>query len=85
MTHLIARLPLTNVGEVVNSMFKALNRSLFKAAEQRATQQLRNYKKYRDTVDELQGLSDKSLKDIGINRGMIHSVALDALSKEVSK
>lgn len=35
------------------------------------------YKVYRSTVKELSRLTDKELDDIGINRGMIHSVAME--------
>lgn len=35
----------------------------------------RNYKLYARTVDELSALSDKDLKDIGISRSEIKSVA----------
>jgi len=35
------------------------------------------YQNYRDTVKELSALSDKELQDIGMNRGMIHSVAME--------
>lgn len=34
-------------------------------------------KVYRETVKELNGLTDRELKDIGITRSMIHSVAME--------
>lgn len=34
-------------------------------------------KAYRKTYDELSKLSDKELDDIGINRGMIRSIAME--------
>lgn len=37
--------------------------------------ELKAYRDARATVKELQALSDKELQDIGINRGMIHSIA----------
>ena len=37
-----------------------------------------NYKVYRQTYNELNILSDSELNDIGINRGMIHSIAMEA-------
>ncbi|MBM2576969.1 DUF1127 domain-containing protein [Jannaschia sp. Os4] len=36
------------------------------------------YKLYRQTVRELSALSDRTLADLGLNRGMIHATALDA-------
>lgn len=38
----------------------------------------RQYKLYRNTVEELSGLSDRELKDLGIHRCMIHAIALEA-------
>ena len=42
----------------------------------------RRYQNYRDTVKELSALSDKELQDIGMNRGMIHSVAMEIYTNE---
>lgn len=35
------------------------------------------HKEYKKTLDELYSLSDKELNDIGINRGMVRSVAME--------
>ena len=35
------------------------------------------YRAYRTTVKELSQLTDHELRDIGISRGMIHSVAME--------
>lgn len=35
----------------------------------------RNWRRYRDTVNELSRLSNRELNDLGINRGDIHAVA----------
>ena len=40
--------------------------------------QLRNWKRYRETVRELSRLSDRDLADLGISRFDIDSVARDA-------
>ena len=37
----------------------------------------KRYNHYRHTVNELNSLSDKELNDIGLNRGMIHSVVME--------
>lgn len=47
----------------------------FKSLKARYTR----YQSYRATVNELSALSDKELQDIGMNRGMIHSVAMEAV------
>lgn len=46
----------------------------------------REFKAYRDaraTVNELQALSDKELQDIGISRGMIHSIAQEQYNENL--
>lgn len=35
------------------------------------------HKEYKKTLDELYSLSDKELNDIGINRGMVRSIAME--------
>ena len=35
------------------------------------------YRSYKQTVKDLSRLTDKELNDIGINRSMIHSVAME--------
>lgn len=43
----------------------------------RVIAELRKYRSYRETYDQLMQLNDKELNDIGISRGMIHSIALE--------
>ncbi|MFO1173677.1 MAG: DUF1127 domain-containing protein [Paracoccaceae bacterium] len=38
----------------------------------------RRYSVYRQTLRELEGLSDRDLNDLGLHRAMIEQVALDA-------
>lgn len=38
-------------------------------------ERIRNYRRYRQTMKELQGLSDRELNDIGISRSEIPHVA----------
>lgn len=40
---------------------------------------LRNWRSYRQTVNELSRLSNRELADLGIARGEIHSVARRAI------
>jgi len=35
------------------------------------------HRNYKNTVKELSALSDKELNDIGMNRGIIHSIAME--------
>jgi uncharacterized protein YjiS (DUF1127 family) len=35
----------------------------------------RNWRRYRDTVNELSRLSNRELNDLGITRGEIHGIA----------
>lgn len=37
----------------------------------------KKYKTYKTTVKELSALTDRELKDLGIPRGMIHSIAME--------
>ena len=39
----------------------------------------RNWRRYRDTVNELSRLSNRELNDLGISRGDIHFVARRAV------
>ena len=45
----------------------------------RARRELMRYDSmYRKTYEELSRLTDKELQDIGVSRGMIHSIALES-------
>ncbi|MCM2292212.1 DUF1127 domain-containing protein [Allorhizobium sp. BGMRC 0089] len=43
------------------------------------TRKLNNWRKYRQTVSELGRMSDRELRDLGIGRDDIHSVARNAV------
>jgi len=62
----------------VRSLFSSMVETFEEAGMRRAMFELRKYRSYRETYDELSRLSDAELRDIGISRGMIHSVALEA-------
>ena len=85
MTQLIQTLnnySLKPIAEVIVEFFASWWKSLEKALEaeglRKVQAELRKYRSYRETYDQLSQLTDKELNDIGISRGMIHSVALEA-------
>ena len=47
-------------------------------------QKIRNYGKYRQSLKELNQLTDRELNDIGIGRGDIHRVAKGDISYQVN-
>ena len=62
---------------LINIFSKTL--SIFeKIGTYRAQEELRKHYFYLNTFKELNGLSDKELKDIGVVRGDIHSIALES-------
>ena len=47
-------------------------------------QKIRNYGKYRQSLNELSKLTDRELNDIGIGRGDIHRVAKGDTSYKIN-
>lgn len=85
MTQLIQTLnnySLKPIAEAIVEFFSYWGKRFEKALEaeglRRVQAELRKYKSYRETYDQLMKLTDKELNDIGISRGMIHSVAMEA-------
>lgn len=85
MTQLIQTLnnySLKPIAEAIVEFFAYWGKRFEKALEaeglRRVQAELRKYKSYRETYDQLSQLTDKELNDIGISRGMIHSVAMEA-------
>jgi uncharacterized protein YjiS (DUF1127 family) len=85
MTHLVQTLnnyslrPISDfITETLSRIGNAWVSALEVEAFRRVHGELRKYRTYRKTYDELSVLTDKELNDIGINRSMIHSVALEA-------
>ena len=85
MTQLIQTLnnySLKPIAESIVEFFSYWGKRFEKALEaeglRRVQAELRKYKSYRETYDQLSQLTDKELNDIGISRGMIHSVAMEA-------
>lgn len=54
-----------------------LNLGLFIEMFKELRESLQRHANYRSTVNELSKLTDKELNDIGLNRGMIHSVSME--------
>ncbi len=46
-----------------------------------AAERFSQYRVYRNTVNELNCLSDRELSDLGLNRSMIRRIALEACGK----
>ena len=67
---------------ITQTQKKSFWQSLLEAFELSAYRRVREVmmrdKFYRDTYRELSKLSDRELRDIGIHRGEIHSVAMES-------
>lgn len=64
----------TNVIRTTNSGFADRISGFFRSV----VEGRRRYSTYRQTVRELDGLSDRELMDLGLHRAMIDSIALEA-------
>lgn len=68
--------------------FKTLMKAIEKAQMKRAIELVKQYmlqkRVYRETYNELSKLSDAELKDIGIVRGNIHEIAMNAYFKSAN-
>ncbi len=53
-------------------------------AFQRIAARYAHYRIYRASLNELHGLSNRALADLGLNRSMLKSVALEAADKKVA-
>ncbi len=62
--------------------FKAIERSQTRKAIDLVQEHLMAQKVYRDTFNQLSNLTDRELADIGIKRGDIHTIAMDAFVKK---
>ena len=69
---------LDSIGHVFYSIYEALQIAQTKRAFYLVHERMMMYKEYRQTYSELHKLTDRELADIGIDRGMIHSIAMDA-------
>lgn len=70
--------PIEGLLNFFKAIFKAIERSQSIKAIAVTREHMMKYKTYRDTYKELSRLSDRELKDIGLSRGEIHFVAMEA-------
>ena len=92
MTHLLQTLnnySLKPMAEFIVDILSRIGKMWVSALEaeglKRAQAELLKYRSYRETYDQLMKLSDRELKDLGISRGMIHSIALEAYTDNLFK
>jgi uncharacterized protein YjiS (DUF1127 family) len=85
MTHLTLTLnnflqsPIEGFAGFLAKMFNAIAESRAASAMVYVKREMMKNRQYRRTYNELSKLSDKELYDIGLHRGMIHSVAMEAI------
>jgi uncharacterized protein YjiS (DUF1127 family) len=60
------------------NLFKKIVNVFEEAGIRRAQAELRRHYYYSRTFEDLNKLSDRELKDIGVRRGEIHNVALES-------
>lgn len=68
----------TSMSQLVLTASNWLNLSLITESIRELKSRFRQYRVYKQTYKELSSLTDRELNDIGINRGMIKSVAMEA-------
>lgn len=84
MTHLTLTLnnylakPLEVIINFLTKVFQAIEAAQLRRAYSIVRTQMMSHKMYRDTYNELSKLSDRELKDIGLCRGDIHSIAMES-------
>ena len=70
--------PISALVNLFRKIGNAFVESRMKTAMKVVKQQLMTHRAYRETYNELAQMSDRELRDIGLNRSMIHSVAYEA-------
>ena len=84
MTHIVLTLsnylqsPIEGLINVLKNVYKSIENGRMQRAIQIVKQQMMSHRTYRQTYNELSALTDKELNDIGLSRGDIHSVAMEA-------
>lgn len=69
---------LPNLSNFFKSIYDAIIESKMRSAHQHIKKEMMKRKLYRETHNELSKLTEKELNDIGLTRGEIHSVAMEA-------
>ena len=69
---------LTSPIDSLKGFFKAIEKTQMARAIVHVRKEMMKHKAYRETYNELSKLSNKELADIGIARGEIHSIAMEA-------
>lgn len=64
--------------KTLTNLFKKIVNIFEEAGIRRAQAELRRRYYYSRTFEDLNSLSDRELKDIGITRGNIHNIALES-------
>lgn len=95
MTHLVLTLNnyltspveyfLLKVKSIAGRVYEALIQAQTKRALVAVRQELAKHRMYKETYDQLWRLRDSELKDIGISRGEIHEIALQAFIDEKNR
>lgn len=62
----------------LQKIYKTIEAAQLARATAMVFQRMYNHKIYRETYNDLSKLTDKELKDIGIARGDIHSISMEA-------
>lgn len=69
--------PINGLINGLTKLGKSLVESRMRSAMITVKQELMKHRAYRETYNELAAMSDRELRDIGLNRSMIHSVAYE--------
>lgn len=64
--------------KILANLFNKILKVFEEAGIRRAQAELRRHYYYNKTFEDLNKLSDRELKDIGVSRGNIHSIALES-------
>lgn len=73
--------PLSNISNFFGKIYEAISQAQTRKAIAMVKEHMWAQKVYRSTYNELSKLTDRELLDIGITRGDIHWIAMDAFNK----
>ena len=69
---------MTQILNFFKKIYKAIENAQMQKGVMLVQERMMRKRIYRETYAELSKLTDKELNDIGISRGMIHSIAMEA-------